>query len=141
MRTATSTSVWTKRGAEKALQRKTGVASRVERSPSGSVVLTWQDAERLACDWMRRNGYRDAQLTPSGADGGVDVVAGKAIAQVKFHAAPVGLAEVQRMYGLAQSSGKAALFFSSAGFTAKALAWSRTHRIETYVFPPVRRVP
>jgi uncharacterized Zn finger protein (UPF0148 family) len=107
---------------------------------TGRPQLTWQQAELLTRDWMRKNGYRDAHLTGSGSDGGVDVTSAKAVAQVKYHAKPVGLGEMQRIYGIAQSTRKKALFFSSAGYTPKALQWARGHGIETYRFPPVARV-
>ncbi len=54
---------------------------------SGRPLRTWQDAEDFAEDWMRRNGYPDAHKTPSGGDGGIDVISSGAIAQVKHHAA------------------------------------------------------
>lgn len=145
-RAVTSEARWTRAGAQKSLARKTGAPapppmwSAPSRGTDPLLQLTWQDAERLACEWMTKNGYRDARLTPPGADGGVDVVSARAVAQVKFHSAAVGLAEIQRMYGIAQATGKAALFFSSAGYTAKALEWARTHGVDTLTFPPVRRV-
>lgn len=103
-------------------------------------VMSWQVAEAVARDWMKQNGYRDAQLTKSGADGGVDVVASSAVAQVKHHAKPVRLPEVQRIYGIAAAERKKALIFGSAGFTPAAQEWANRHGVECYRFPPVRRV-
>jgi hypothetical protein len=89
---------------------------------------------------MQRHGYRDAALTRSGADGGIDVTSKKAIAQVKHHSKAVGLAEMQRLSGIANSTGRKALFFSTAGFTPKAMEWARRHGIEMYRLPSVSRI-
>ncbi|MFD4268194.1 restriction endonuclease [Rhodococcus sp. NPDC058481] len=102
--------------------------------------MTWQAAELLACQWMKKNGHWGAKVTPPGADGGIDVESMTSIAQVKHHASPVGLGEMQRLYGIAQSTGKNALFFAASGYSAKALDWAKKHRIECYTYPPVKRV-
>jgi hypothetical protein len=125
---------WTRRGGDRVL-RRLGYAPVMPTQPS---EMTWQGAEVLARDWMKQNGFRDATLTAAGADGGVDVISTKAFAQVKHHATPVGLAEMQRLYGIAQSTGKLPLFFSSAGFTPKAIGWADTHNIACFAMPPVR---
>lgn len=104
-----------------------------------SSSLTWQQAEHVALDWMVKNGYRDASLTKGGADGGIDITSRKGVAQVKHHVKPVGLGEMQRIFGIAQATGRKALFFSSAGYTPKAKQWAREHAISLYRFPPVRR--
>ena len=89
---------------------------------------------------MRSHGYRDARRTPPGADGGVDVVARKTIAQVKHHAKPVGIAEIQRLYGIATGRGVKALFFSQNGYTQQAMAWARQHDVQCYRYSPVQRM-
>ena len=119
---------------------KAALRAEAEERQARVAGLTWQQAERLACEWMRANGYPDARLTASGADGGVDVQSLRAIGQVKRHSKPVGLAEMQRIHGIAQSVGKNALFFSTGGFTPKAKGWASAHHIEMYEMPPVRRI-
>lgn len=89
---------------------------------------------------MRENGHPDARLTPSGADGGVDIDSLHAIGQVKRHTKPVGLAAMQRMDSIALHQRKKALFFSTGGFTPKAREWARDHQIEMYEMPAVLRV-
>lgn len=127
--------------------RRTPVSARQRRSwwtlgksKQTVVPATWQEAEQLACTWMRENGYRDARLTRQGADNGIDVVSKKAVAQVKFHAQPVGVAEMQRILGIAHGMNRKALFFSHRGYTPKALAWALQHGVALYTFPPVTRV-
>lgn len=71
-------------------QRKT-VARTLTDEAITSARMTWQQAELVALDWMVKNGYRDAALTRSGADGGIDITSRNAIAQVKHHIKPVGL--------------------------------------------------
>jgi HJR/Mrr/RecB family endonuclease len=133
-RAALGTTKYTRRGQRRA------VARTLLDEATASAAMTWQQAELLALDWMVRNGYRDAALTRGGADGGVDITSRRAIAQVKHHAKPVGLGELQRMSGIAVSMKRPALFFSSAGYTPKATEWARRHGVELYQFPPVRRI-
>ncbi|MYR09018.1 hypothetical protein GTV32_23085 [Gordonia sp. SID5947] len=82
--------------------------------------MTWQQAERYVCGWMQNTShYEDAQLTSPGADDGIDIVCDEAIAQVKHHQTAVGIAEVQRMLGIAAALNKQALFFSASGYTRR----------------------
>lgn len=95
----------TQRGAIKDMHRKMKKAERaigdsygfeyVASPPNVLHGMTWQAAEELACKWMRRHGYADAKLTSGGADGGIDVMSRRAVAQVKHHAKPVGISEMQ----------------------------------------------
>jgi uncharacterized Zn finger protein (UPF0148 family) len=105
----------------------------VQSSPGG--VMSWQVAEAFVRDWMKQNGYRDARLTKAGADGGVDVMSARAVAQVKHHAKAVRLPEVQRIYGIAVAQGKKPLIFGSSGFTPAAQKWANQHGVECYRFP------
>lgn len=66
-------------------------------------IDTWQDAEVLAAEHMRGIGFLDAHTTPPGVDGGIDVLAQRAVAQVKFHATPVGAPSVQQLAGIASA--------------------------------------
>lgn len=111
-----------------------------DRLASITDELTWQQAEAYACVWMQANGYVDARLSPPGADGGIDITSRAAIARVKHHAEAVSLTEMQRLFGIAQSAGKVALFFSAAGYSPKAIVWARARQLQIYSYPPVRRV-
>ncbi len=148
------TTTLTQRGAERAVRRDIEAEiDRVEREAARDIAaiyqipitdgvhgMSWQAAEILACEWMQKNGHRGAKLTPPGTDGGIDVESPRTIAQVKHHASPVGLAEMQRLYGIAHSTKKKALFFAASGYSAKALQWAEKHQIECYTYPPVKRV-
>jgi hypothetical protein len=86
---------------------------------------------------MRHHGFRDARITRSGPDGGVDIVSASAVAQVKWHVKMVGLGEIQRLYGIAQAENKAGLFFSLGGFSRAAIAWADQHGIAAFTLDPV----
>lgn len=111
-----------------------------DRLASTADEFTWQQAEAYACMWMQANGYIDARLSSPGADGGIDITSRAAIARVKHHAEAASLTEVQRLFGIAQSAGKIALFFSAAGYSPKAIVWARARQIQIYSYLPVRRV-
>lgn len=149
MRAAFSTSTLTKKGARKVALRehakrvakqREAIREYVGRPPPPGESMSWEQAEVLVRDWMRKNGYRDAALTPQGADGGVDITSWKAIAQVKHQIKPVGLPAIQRTYGIALTTRRKALFFSSSGYTPKAREWARQHGVVLHVYPPVRRL-
>ena len=133
--------VWyTQANGVRAMRERPSPRPVVPTPASGRHGLTWQEAEQLACDWMRTHGYPDARVTPAGADGGIDVRSRDAIAQVKHHNRPIGISEMQRIYGIVASSGKKALFFSASGYTAAALKWANANSVECYAYPPVERV-
>lgn len=102
---------------------------------SGSSLRNWQAAEVDAMEWMRRNGYSDASLTKQGADGGLDVVSRRAVAQVKHQRKPVGSQAIQRLKGAASSSGysgREPLFFSAYGYSAQAMREAREIGVTLY---------
>src|SRR5687767_14374396 len=84
-----------------------------------TMEMTWQAAETLAEQHMRRIGFADAAVTASGADGGLDVVSAQAVAQVKHHAAPVSAPALQQTVGAAPSAALV-LFYALAGYTRAA---------------------
>ncbi|GBF17402.1 restriction endonuclease [Rhodococcus sp. Br-6] len=85
-------------------------------------VVNDRDAELNAARQMRRLGFHDAEATRPGADGGIDVRASGAVAQVKCRSHPTGKEAVQRLYG---ARGKAhsldMLFFSSSSYSGPAV--------------------
>lgn len=88
-------------------------------------VATRNLAEENAARWIRYRGYTDAQVTPSGPDGGIDVVGSEVIAQVKFKAARAGVEDVQRLAGATFSPpGTQAMFFTGTTYSAKAILFA-----------------
>ena len=70
------------------------------QSPS-RFCRTPEDFEEVAAEWLRFWGYVDARRTRSGPDGGADVVATGAVAQVKAWMTPIGSPHVQQLKDVA----------------------------------------
>jgi hypothetical protein len=92
--------------------------------PETRLIRSPRDAEEAAAEWMRYWGFADAEATQRSADGGVDVRASRAVAQVKAHQVPIGRPDLQRLHGMAVTEGKMSLFFSLMHFTPQALEWA-----------------
>jgi len=99
----------------------------------GIEVNEWEDAERLAEKHLQRLGYSDARRTNAGADGGVDVESGRAVAQVKDQSNPVGRHLIQQLYGVAHSRNKKAFFFARR-YAPQAVEWARENGVKLYQF-------
>jgi hypothetical protein len=82
--------------------------------------LGWQDAELFAVRHMTHLGFHRAAVTSGGPDNGVDVIAGGAIAQVKYQAAPVVSSIVQQVRGIGWKT-EHVLMYAWSGYTGKAL--------------------
>ncbi len=104
--------------------------------PPSRPIEDWYDAEKMAMAWMQYWGWTDATLTRPGADGGIDVVASTALAQVKFWEKPVPRRDLQNLVGAASlfDGERALLFFSKAGYTTEAFSWGERARIAMFVF-------
>jgi hypothetical protein len=88
------------------------------------LIRTPSDAEAVAAEWMTYFGFGTAATTPVGRDEGIDVVAERAVAQVKMEGLPTGRPVVQQLFGASMAEGKVGLLFSLAGYTAEARAWA-----------------
>ena len=94
--------------------------------PPERLIRDARDAELIAAEWMRHLGFTDAVATPVGADGGIDVVSARAVAQVKLEGKPTGRPTVQQLHGVAALENKTGVFFSAAGYTPQARTWAQT---------------
>lgn len=101
--------------------------------------MTWQAAETLAEQHMRRIGFSDAAVTASGADGGLDVVSAQAVAQVKHHATPVGAPALQQTVGAAPSAAWV-LFYALAGYTRAATEYAARAKVALFQYDTAGRV-
>ncbi|MDT6982683.1 restriction endonuclease [Streptomyces lusitanus] len=95
------------------------------------VILTWQDAELAAVDHMRGLGFADARVTGAGADGGIDVFARDAVAQVKHYSQPIGVGPVRELRGVADPH-QHLLFYASGGYTAAARQFADERKVALY---------
>lgn len=97
-------------------------------------IHTWQDAEIFAAKHMRSLGFHDADTTQAGADGGVDVVASAAVAQVKhFQDSPVGAAPVRQLVGVAGSQ-RDSLFYALTGYTKQAVEFAEERQVALFTY-------
>lgn len=98
-------------------------------------IRTWQDAEVCAARWMQYWGFTDAVVTAAGPDGGVDVTATGALAQVKFQAVTVGSPDLQRLFGArGHALHRALLFFTGTGYSTRALEYAASAGIALFTY-------
>lgn len=93
------------------------------------------DFEEVCAEWMRRNGFPDAQKTPKGPDGGIDVLSTDAVAQSKLHgSSKVSAPDIQALAGSRQQQRRRiALFFHyGPGYTDQAIEAARKTRVRLY---------
>lgn len=102
--------------------------------PSLRLVRTARDAEENACAWMQWMGFVDAQITPIGADGGIDVNSKDAVAQIKMEGVLTSRPVVQALFGVATAERKRGIFFSLAGYTLKAVEWADRVGLALFTF-------
>lgn len=108
----------------------------IEAAPdqrAGPAITSWQQAEALAAWHMQKLGFDDAEMTPPGADGGLDVRATDAVAQVKHYATPIGAPVIQQLRGAAHGQG-AALFYSMSGYTKAAVEYANNAAVALFTY-------
>ena len=108
----------------------------IEAAPderAGPAVSSWQQAEALAAWHMQKLGFDDAKMTPPGADGGLDVRATDAVAQVKHYATPIGAPVIQQLRGAAHGQ-CAALFYSMSGYTKAAVEYANDAAVALFTY-------
>jgi hypothetical protein len=92
--------------------------------PTPRPIEDARDAEEAMVEWMRWLSFEDAARTQSTRDGGIDIEASLALAQVKDQGNVVAPGPVRELFGVAVSHGKAAVFFARAGYSKQALAFA-----------------
>lgn len=98
------------------------------------MITTWGEAEEFAASHMRALGFEDADTTTSGADGGLDVRATRAVAQVKhFAESAVGSPAVQQLAG-AVSKHQVGIFYALSGFTKAAVQEADLRGLALFVY-------
>jgi hypothetical protein len=103
--------------------------------PAPLPINSWPLAEQNAANWMRYLGFPDARITTGGSDGGVDVTASGAIAQVKFEASQVGRPALQRLVGARGLRHETQLlFFSGAGYSQQARTYADEVEMALFVY-------
>ncbi|MEV0853789.1 restriction endonuclease [Nocardia fluminea] len=104
-------------------------------------IATAHEAEENAAVQMRSLGFSDARVTASGADGGIDVRASGAIAQVKWRAGQVGRPELQRLFGARGKKFELLLFFFAASpYSTHAVSYANEVDMALYTYDPTGRI-
>ena len=117
------------RAIERKIQREVVQSSRC-RIPKDA-----DDFEEVCAEWMRRNGFPDAQKTPKGPDGGIDVLSADAVAQSKFHpSSKVSAPDIQALAGSRQQHRRriAVFFHYGPGYSDQAIEAARMTRVRLY---------
>ena len=84
---------------------------------------------------MQYWGFADAAVTTGGPDGGIDVRATYALAQVKFLASAVGRPDLQRLIGAAAGEpGRQLIFFTGSDYSAKAVEFADGAAIALFTY-------
>ena len=97
--------------------------------------LTWQEFERLLAEAFRRQGYQ-VRVTPSGSDGGVDLVLERLgqtiLVQAKqWRQRKVGVKTVRELFGVVQADGATGgIVATSGGFTKDAYEFAGRSSID-----------
>ncbi|MGW4125067.1 restriction endonuclease [Nocardia sp. NPDC004711] len=98
-------------------------------------------AEANAAVQMRLLGYPDAAVTDPGADGGIDVRAKGAIAQVKWRTGQVSRPEVQRLFGArANNFDTQMFFFAASAFSRHSVQYADSVYMALFTYDPTGRV-
>lgn len=86
---------------------------------------------------MRQLGFPDAAVTVGGADGGIDVHAAGALAQVKWRGGMVGRPELQNLFGARGNDfSKSLLFFAASDYSQHAVEYAESMSIALFVYNP-----
>lgn len=100
-------------------------------------ITTFHEAELNAAALMRSWGFSDAVATTGGADGGIDVSARGALAQVKWKNGSAGRPDLQRLYGArGTSSNKALFFFAASSYTKGAIEYADSVGMSLLIYDP-----
>jgi hypothetical protein len=109
---------------------------RPEGAPPPRQVEDWAAAEANAVAWMKWLGHRDARPTKPGADGGIDVIAMGAFAQVKWYGKPVGPRPLRELAGARANRPGTLYFFVNNRYTPAALAYAEEVGMAAFVYSP-----
>ena len=117
----------------RAIERK--IQQEVVQSSRCRIPKDADDFEEVCAEWMRRNGFPDAQKTPKGPDGGIDVLSANAVAQSKFHpSSKVSAPDIQALAGSRQQHRRriAVFFHYGPGYSDQAIEAARMTRVRLY---------
>ncbi|MFE7720130.1 restriction endonuclease [Nocardia rhizosphaerihabitans] len=97
-------------------------------------IRTPRQAELNAAEVMKRLGYVDATATEVGADGGIDIRARGALAQVKWKGAAAGRPDLQRLVGARGHGTEQLYFFAATAYSRPAVDYANDMGIILYLY-------
>ncbi|MGN9765218.1 restriction endonuclease [Micromonospora sp. SD12] len=109
---------------------------RPEGAPPPRKVEDWAAAEANAVAWMQWLGHRDARQTKRGADGGIDVIAMGAFAQVKWYGKAIGPRPLRELAGARANRPGTLYFFVNSRYTEAALDYAGEVGMAAFVYSP-----
>lgn len=124
----------------KKLQRQETQREKLNNRPTAPLAqkfgVSHRGAEALCAAWMRHLGAIDAKETQVSADGGIDVVSNRYIAQVKNYSGSVGAPEIQQLAGIVAVDKRIGLFFTSGTYTSEAISFANKAKIPLFIYLP-----
>jgi len=137
---AAGASVWNRAVEPSSASRYLGSSAPEVAQTATPKVGSWNQAEEFAAWHMRTLGFRDARVTSPGADGGIDVIAQGAVAQVKhYETATIGRPVVQQLRGAAHGL-PWALFYARSGYAASAVSYADRANVALFTYADDGRV-
>lgn len=103
---------------EKAAKRKETL------KPVFRPIYTPIEFEHFCSEWMVYLGFKEVRVSKASGDGGVDIFAKGAVAQVKFYNTPIGVSPVRELLGASLDFGAKPFFFSSMSYTQAAIEFA-----------------
>jgi hypothetical protein len=91
-------------------------------------------AEELCAQWMRHLGATDAKKTRTSADGGIDVISEKYVAQVKNFSGTVPVESVRELVGVGLVHERIPLFFTSGTYPTGAIEFANKGGVALFVY-------
>lgn len=100
--------------------------------PSFRPVYTPLEFEHLCAEWMSFLGFTGVSVSKASGDGGVDVFANGAIAQVKFYNVPIGVAPIRELVGASLDYHAKPVFFCSMAYTQAAIDFAERNSVALF---------
>lgn len=96
-------------------------------------IYTPMEFEHYCSEWMAYLGFKEVRVSKASGDGGVDIFAKGAVAQVKFYNTPIGVSPVRELLGASLDFGAKPFFFSSMSYTQAAIEFADRNGIALFV--------
>lgn len=96
-------------------------------------IYTPIEFEHYCSEWMTYLGFKGVNVSKASGDGGVDIFAIGAVAQVKFYNTPIGVGPVRELLGASLDFRAQPIFFSSMSYTQAAVDFADRNNIALFL--------